>query len=91
MTKTFTVRGVKMRTATQRRYVAVAVRPAGTYRYWDAYEGATGAYVEEELPALATILRRSDRIEPLRAAIRRTGRIIGAALVVVDTLTGEEI
>lgn len=89
MAKTFTVRGVKVRTSSQRRYVVVAARAADSVvSRWDyRVEG----YVDEAVKAFTEIVRRSDSIDAARAAVRKYGRVSGGFVVIVDTVTGEEV
>lgn len=78
-TTTLTVRGQKVSNRSQRRYLAVAVRP-------EPRETADGVYV-----AFAEILKRSDSLRTVRREQERYGFSRGAFAVVVDSLTGEEI
>lgn len=79
-TKTFTVRGHKIRTATTRRYVAVAVRT-------EDVTTERGTYV-----AFARVIKRSDAVATVKAEARRYGfGMSGEFAVVVDTETGEEV
>lgn len=79
MTSTITVRGHKIRTRSNRRYVAVAVRP-------EPVTTPDGIYV-----AFATILMRSDNLATAKTKARLYGFPPGAFAVVVDTTTGEEV
>lgn len=78
-THTIHVRGIKVRTRTPRRYVAVAVRPEPIV--YDDY-----TYV-----AFAHVLKRSDSYETARKEAARYGFPPGAFAVVVDLTTGEEV
>lgn len=79
ITRTFTVRGHKLRTRTNRRFVVVAVRP-------EPVTTDAGTYV-----AFADIRKRTDNIDTARTVARRYGFPPGAFAVVVDLTTGEEI
>jgi hypothetical protein len=89
MTKTFYVKGVKMRTSSQRRYVVVAGREhAAEGRQWDY---RTESYVPRHFAAIApSIVRRSDSFEVARKAASAQ-RVAGGYAVVIDTTTGEEV
>lgn len=89
-TSKFTVRGMTGRTASQRRYIVVAGRPVDVdAQEWDY---RTESYVPARFVAFGPeIVRRSDSIDTARAAVRRHSRIIGGFVVVVDTVTGEEV
>jgi hypothetical protein len=78
-THTFTVRGHKVRTSTNRRYVAVAVRP-------EPVTTEKGTFV-----AFARVEKRSDNLATLNRAARNNGYATGAFMVVVDTTTGLEV
>ena len=78
-TSTFTVRGFKLRTRSNRRYVAVAVRPAPVTT-------ESGTYV-----AFADVRKRSDNLDTLRRFQRSYGWETGAYVVIIDTVSGEEI
>lgn len=82
MTSTITVRGRKIRSRSNRRYIAVAIRPEDV----PAPGWESGVYA-----AFATIIRRSDSIGPVRKAASDYGFHHGAYAVVVDTTTGEEV
>lgn len=90
MQSTFTVRGVKVRTASQRRFVVVACRPEDFLgRRWN---GAENGYVPAAFTAFApVIVRRSDSFETARAAAAKYGFVPGGFVTVVDTTTGEEV
>lgn len=79
MTTNFTVRGHKIRTSTNRRYVAVAVRP-------EPVTTDKGTFV-----AFADIRKRSDNLDTIRRECRKYGFATGAFMVAVDTTTGEEV
>jgi len=79
---TFTVRGHKVRSQSQRRYIVVAVRP-------EPVPTANGYYV-----AFARIERRSDNLATARKAARHYDFNLagnGSFAVVVDSATGEEV
>lgn len=81
-TQSFTIRGMKIRSRTPRRFLVVAVRPEPV-----TTEG--GTYL-----AFATIEKRTDSITTARTFVRwmcNRGRGIGVAVVVIDTTTGEEV
>lgn len=77
---TFEVRGQKVRTSTQRRYVVIAVRSE------PVHVAGEGTYV-----AFARIEKRSDNIETARKAAAKHPRFVGGETVVMDTATGWEI
>jgi len=88
----FTVRGVKVRTASQRRFVVVACRPADVPEMRQ-----TGRVVDGEieyaptghtLRAYTEIVKRSDSVATARKACRY---VTGGWCVVVDTVTGLEV
>ncbi len=85
---TFTIRGQKVRTQSQRRYIVVACRP-------DHFEGRrwTGSeYVPYTFLAFSPeILKRSDSLATASAASRKYGFVPGGWNVVIDTVTGEEV
>jgi hypothetical protein len=78
-THNLTVRGIKLRTRTPRRFAVVAVRPEPVTR-----DGHT--YV-----ACAEVLKRTDSLDTARAKRRSFGIGIGSYAVIVDLTTGEEI
>lgn len=89
---TLQVRGHKVRTATQRRYVVVVVAPRD--RTFQTKQFADGQFVDATVtvPANARIHKRSDSIETARKLARNYGVYsTGEFAVVVDTITGEEI
>lgn len=74
------VRGQRVSNRSQRRYLAVAVRPKPV-------QTDEGTYV-----AFADIRKRSDNLATVRADQRRYGyQAHGCFVVVVDTETGEEV
>ena len=78
MTGTFTVRGVKIRCGSQRRYVVVCVsRPFTGTHYGDF--------------SRAEIWKRTDMLRTARVLVERQGFHQSRAYVVVDTHTGEEV
>ena len=89
MSSTFTVRGQKVRSQSNRRFIVVAVRP-------EAITNENGTYV-----AFARIVKRSDNVDTARTSARRwtadhraAARRYGSAddfAVVVDSTTGQEI
>lgn len=94
-TKTITVRGHRIRSASQRRFIVVAVRPEDiTIRPEDEaariFGREPGTYV-----AFARIEKRSDSAATAHAHKARFERAraggIGVHFVVVDTVTGEEV
>lgn len=84
--RTIDVRGHRIRTATQRRYVVVAVRTADVNVSLAHAPGRVETYY-----AFASIIRRSDSLSTARTAARRYGRVVGSFAVVVDLTTGEEV
>jgi hypothetical protein len=76
---TFTVRGHRIRSQSNRRFIVVqiyqAVSPSPPY-----------GKVEK-----AQIYKRSDSIQTCRAHIQRYGFWAGSYMVIVDTTTGEEV
>jgi len=88
MTRTFTARGIKFRTATTRRFIVIAVRTEdSTFEGRDCW----GEPVTRTIKAGVEIIKRSDSIATARTHRDRTGRIAGAAVVVFDTAHGEEV
>ncbi len=87
---TFEIRGQKLRSKSNRRFLVVVCRPddfAG--RRWD---GAVNDYVPETYRAFGPVtIRRSDSLETARAAGRKYGFVAGGWNVVFDTVTEEEI
>lgn len=83
MQQTFTVRGHKIRSQSNRRYLVIAVRPAPVPL---AGTAGKGMYV-----AFARVEKRTDNIKTARAAIRKYGHANGAFAVVIDAATGAEI
>lgn len=82
MTKTFNIRGQKVRSASQRRYIVVVVRPTAV----------TVAATGETYVPFARVHKRSDSVETARREANRYGRPgPGCSVVVVDTATGEEV
>jgi hypothetical protein len=88
MTKTFTIRGQKIRSASQRRFIVVVCRPADYEgRRWDY---AKGDYVPETYKAFRpTIIRRSDDVVTARKERDKFNAGPGAWVIVVDTMSGE--
>lgn len=91
--KTFTVRGHKVRSQSQRRFIVFAVRPEPiTIRPEDEaariFGRTPGTY-----PAFVETVRRSDSIA--RAERIRQSQVgkwgVGTAVVIVDSTTGEEV
>jgi hypothetical protein len=85
-TVTLNVRGIKLRTQTQRRFVAVMVRPEDTLV--DHADGSTSVYVK-----CAYVQKRSDNLEVIETYIRRQRLDMSTGLrwCVFDTTTGEEL
>jgi hypothetical protein len=82
MKGTFNIRGAKVRTASQRRYVVVIVRP----------EAVNDPAFAEPLAPFTAIYKRSDRLLTVRDYVRQYGRpATGAFIAIVDTVTGEEV
>lgn len=79
MTHTLTVRGMKVRTRTTRRYVLVAARPEP---YTDS-EGRT-------YPPFIEVEKRSDSLATVAAWRKRYGWSASTSRVIVDLTTGEE-
>lgn len=79
MTKTLTVRGQRVRSASQRRFVAVRL-----VRRFDGVQ-YSGDFVA------ASIEKRSDSIATLKTWIGRQGFHSSRMFVVIDTTTGEEV
>jgi hypothetical protein len=80
MKGTFTVAGQRVRTSSQRRYVAFRVN-----RRFD------GVQYEPHTVASITIFKRSDSLPTLRQAIQRYGFSASCRYVVIDTETGAEV
>jgi len=80
MTKTFTIRGQKLRTSSNRRYVA--------YRFNRRFDGVR--YVADAIQSVE-IFKRSDSVGTLRTHIQRQGFHSSRFFVIVDTVTGEEV
>jgi hypothetical protein len=78
-TKTIKVRGHTIRTRTQRRYIAIAMRT-------DEAISGHSVYV-----TFAEVIKRSDNPDVVRAAQYKYGGYMGSFAVCVDTTTGEEI
>ena len=76
---TITVRGHRVSNRSNRRWLAVAVRP-------EAVVTERGTYVP-----FAEVRKRSDNLGTVRREARRYGWANGAFMVVVDSLTGEEV
>ncbi len=87
---TFTIRGQKVRTQSQRRYVVVACRPADfPGKRWDYINGD---YVPYAFTAFKPeILKRSDSLATAVAAQHKYGHLAGGWVAVIDTVTGEEV
>lgn len=89
MTKTFTIHGMKIRSASQRRYIVVAGRHteiAGTR--WDHRHEM---YVPETFKAFIETVKRSDNYETAKREQRKYGRVSYGFVAVIDTTTGEEV
>lgn len=67
---TFHVRGVKVKTASRRRYAVFAIRLSDR---------------------TSTCLRRSDDLDVARTFARRLGYAVDRVVVIVDTVTGQEV
>jgi hypothetical protein len=82
MTKThkLTVRGIPVKTRTERRYAVVAVRPE------PVAHPAGGTLV-----AFAEVKKRTDSLETARVTVRRAERFRGGFFVVIDLETGAEV
>lgn len=104
MTKTFNIRGQKIRTASQCRFIAVACRPESFEgKRWDHRVERTvtidgrevvqsGGYVPETFRAFGpTIVKRSDNVAVVRKAAEKYGCPAGGWVIVVDTTTGKEV
>ena len=79
-THNLTVRGIKLRTRTPRRFVTVAVRPE-PYRTGDGH-----VYVP-----FAEVLKRTDSYQTAQGIQRRHLRGPGTLVVIIDLTTGEEV
>lgn len=92
MTTTINARGIKIRSRSQRRFVAVAVRPEDITITADSdahriFGRAVGTYV-----AFAEIIGRSDSLDTARRRARNSSSYgVGVARIVIDTATGEEV
>jgi hypothetical protein len=90
MTKTFQIRGVRVRTASARRFIVVAYRATDvTGDRWDYRVQDLVPEVYRAFPP--TIIRRSDNYETARKARDKYGQPKGGWCVVVDSVTGEEV
>lgn len=93
-TRKFTVRGHKMQTASQRRFVVVHVRAEDITVTADSeahriFQRPVGTFV-----AFADIVKRTDSIATARTfAQRQRQRHVGVGVktVIVDTVTGQEV
>lgn len=79
MRGTFTVRGMKLRNGSNRRYLVVAVRPS------------TIRLPGGDLVTFVETRKRSDSSATARKEADKTYRAEGVAIVVLDTVTGEEL
>jgi hypothetical protein len=75
---TFIVAGQRVRTSSQRRFVA--------FRVSRTFNG-----VSYGGPEVITIFKRSDNLRTLRTAIQRYGFHAGCRYVVIDTSNGDEV
>lgn len=106
MTSTFTVRGVKIRTGSIRRFIVVAARAedvvaerrvsVGTRTYCrvaDRCFCSEGIYEtrDERYTAFSEIIARSDSAETAKRRAAKYGAGVGSFVAVVDTTTGEEV
>lgn len=93
--QTFTVRGFKLRSASRRRFVVVAVQPEGyEYTIPHCYDPATHTYETRTFQsrAGASIIRRSDNLRTAQKEALKYGyRRGGAFAVVIDQHTGQEV
>jgi hypothetical protein len=85
MSKTFTVRGVKIRTASQRRFVTIAHSWGGNVRVWDY---SAERYEDEYRRPFTEIRKRSNDLGTARKACYAPAH---GWCVVIDTVTGEEV
>jgi hypothetical protein len=86
---TFTIRGQKLRSQSNRRYLVVACRPDDFT--WQRFDNATQTYVSETLTAFGPeTIRRSDSLDTAKTAARRYGFVPGGYVTVIDTVTGAE-
>src|SRR5262245_55650897 len=90
MSKTLTIRGQKVRSASQRRFIVVRCRPADVEgRRWDY---RVQDYVPETFKAFRPeIMRRSDDAQVALRHARQLGHPTGGWTVVIDTVSGEEL
>lgn len=94
---TITVRGFKVRSASQRRYIVIVVRPEGYDFHTQRYAPETGSFEPQtiRIKAGAFVCKRSDSIETARKHARDhndygVSRARSFA-VVVDSTTGQEV
>lgn len=78
MNSTFTVRGHRVRSRSNRRFILVQVYPAVTP-------------IGEEKRTGVDIFKRSDSVATLKREIQRQGFWAGRTWHIIDTLTGEEL
>lgn len=91
-TTTFTVRGHKVRSASQRRYIVVIVQPRDREAF--VQERRNGEWVTEPItvPAGARVHKRSNSVATAHQHASRYGFPTGGNFaVVIDTVTGEEV
>lgn len=78
MSRTFTVRGIKVRSSSQRRFVMIQhfrkTTPPGEEQRWGA-----------------EIVKRSDSVATLRSFAQRQGFWAGRTFHIFDSTTGEEV
>jgi hypothetical protein len=92
MSATFTVRGHKIRTASQRRYIVAIVQPRERTVTVAQWNGEAMVPAQVVVPAGARIHKRSDSIATARQHAQRYGYQTGGSFaVVVDTATGSEV
>lgn len=104
--RTFTVRGIKMRTSSNRRFVVVVARAEDvvvdaervvatrTFSRVSDRQICSASITErraERYVAFSTIVARSDSVETARRRARQHGAGPGSFVAVVDTTTGEEV
>lgn len=77
--RTLSVRGHRVTTRTDRRWIVVAVRPKAV------------VYDDYTYPAFVRVLKRTDSIDTARAEQRKFGFPPGSFAVIMDKATGKEV
>lgn len=80
MPNTFNILGRKVRSSSQRRYIVIAVRAM-------PYDNVNGTTYHP----FHHFVKRSDNLITARKAKQQYGSVLGGVVVIMDSITGQEV